>query len=171
MRISIISAMSKNRVIGNNGKLPWSIPTDMKNFKTLTLGKPVIMGRKTWESLKKPLPGRLNIVVSRNPNYKVPEGVLVTTALSQAFEMAENAIRGTAVEECMVIGGEDVYRMALPFATRMYLSHVDIWTVGDAHFPIFDEAEWTALGGERYARTDNSFAYHFVTYERKGEKK
>ncbi|MDZ4741767.1 MAG: dihydrofolate reductase [Alphaproteobacteria bacterium] len=139
--VALIVAMDDTGVIGREGALPWRIREDMAWFKETTMGKPCIMGRKTWESLpKRPLPGRVNIVVTRTPGF-VAEGAVVVHSMAAALEVADGA-------EIMVIGGAEIYRAALPFAGRIYLTRVHGRFDGDVHFPAFDQAVWeeTALG-------------------------
>lgn len=140
MILSIIAAVAKNKVIGKDNQLLWHLPEDMKYFRETTRGKPIIMGRKTWESLPekfRPLPGRLNIVVSRNPAYLAP-GATLALSLEEAIALAGD------VEEAFVIGGEQLYRQALPLAARLYLTEIDQDFVGDTVFPEIPPAQWTA---------------------------
>jgi len=137
-RIALVVAVARNGVIGKDGKLPWRIPEDMKWFKEKTFGKPCIMGRKTWESLpKRPLPGRMNIVVTRERNYRAA-GAAVALSLDQAIEIAARE----APEEIAVIGGGELYAAALPRAGRIYLTEVELEAEGDARFPDFDRRQW-----------------------------
>lgn len=129
-------------MIGRGGQLPWRIPTDLKTFRRLTMGKPVIMGRKTFASLGKPLPGRDNIVVSRDPGFAVPEGVHLATSLAAALDIARRIVAGAVQGEIMVIGGAEIYSQALPLADRVYLSRVHAQPAGDALFPPLDPASW-----------------------------
>ncbi len=144
MILSLIVAMDRNRLIGANGQLPWHLPDDMAWFKKQTMGKPVIMGRRTWESIPmrfRPLPGRKNIVVSRNPNFRAEGGVVVTSP-EDALAVAEGA------NEVMVIGGATLYRYFLPRAHRIYLTLVDGVFDGDTYFPPLDWAEWRIVSRE-----------------------
>lgn len=161
MRISIIAAMDRNRLIGNRNQLPWHLPADLAHFKRVTMGKPVIMGRKTFESIGRPLPGRTNIVLTGSADFRA-DGVLVASSLDQALEYASGA------DEAMVIGGGMIYRLVLPSADRLYLTLVDNAYEGDAWFPDFDPAEWRIIASEAHAADDkNPSDYRFVTYERK----
>lgn len=163
-RIALIVAIAENRVIGRAGKLPWRIPEDLKWFKETTMGKPCIMGRKTWESLpKRPLPGRTNIVVTRERAYRADEGVVVHT-LDDAIAAAGRE----APEEIMVIGGAELYREALPRADRIYLTNVHGAVEGDTHFPGIDMDDWieTVLGTNS-ASPERPIGYSFVILERK----
>jgi dihydrofolate reductase len=156
--IALILAMASNGVIGANGALPWRIPEDMRRFKALTMGKPCIMGRKTWDSLpKKPLPGRSNIVVTRDANFTA-EGAVATHSLDEALARAGSA------DEIMVIGGAEIYKAALPRATRIYLTEVEGDFEGDARMPPFDPAAWKEVSRERHASDGVAFSY--VTLEK-----
>lgn len=145
-RVVLIAALGRNRVIGADGDLPWHLPRDLKHFKQTTLGKPVIMGRKTWETLAGPLPGRQNIVVTRNPDYHAP-GCETANSLEQALELA----RG---DDVMVVGGGDIYRLALPHATHLVLTRVDAAPPGDARFPAWDLSQWDCVARERHSADD-----------------
>jgi dihydrofolate reductase len=159
--LSLIAAMARNRVIGIHNQLPWHLPADLQHFKALTLGKPMIMGRKTWESLPGLLPGRPHIVVSRDPHYHA-EGAQVAHSLAEAVERA-----GELGDEVMVIGGANLYAQALPLADRLYLTLVDIEPDGDAWFPAFDPADWQLDGREDHARDQrNPYPYSFLSYRR-----
>ena len=160
-KICIIAAVAKNRVIGKDNQLLWHIPEDMRHFRELTRGKPVIMGRKTWESLPekfRPLPGRQNIVVTRNRSY-VAESALLAGSLDQALQVADTA------SEVFIIGGADIYRQAMPLADSMYLTEVDLAPDGDASFPEFSSIEWAETGRERQQAPDG-LAFAFVSYRR-----
>ena len=153
MDITLIFAAADNGVIGQDGAIPWRIADDMKRFKTMTLGKRVVMGRKTWESLpKKPLPGRDNIVISRDPNFRA-EGAMVMQRLEDALS-----------KDAMVIGGAEIYRAALPLANRIELTEVHGRFDGDAVF-IFDRSGWREVARERH-RTPEGLAYSYVTLVR-----
>ncbi len=158
-RLALIAAMDRNRLIGRDNTLPWRLPEDLRHFKATTLGKPVIMGRKTWESLGRPLPGRRNIVVSRNASYPLQGGELATSL--------EAALALTAgCDEVFVIGGAELYRQALPLAQVLHLTEIDASHEGDAWFPEFSAAEWREVA--RDARVnDEGLAYAFVRYERR----
>ncbi len=133
--ISLIAGMARGRVIGVENTLPWHLPDDMKHFKQTTLGKPVIVGRKTFESIGKPLPGRKNIIVTRDKHFQ-QAGCDIANSLEQAIQLAGD------VPEIMIIGGAEIYRLALPLATKMYLTFIDITINGDAFFPEWNNAEW-----------------------------
>lgn len=153
-RIALVVAVAENGVIGRNGDLPWRIPSDLKTFRRLTMGKPVVMGRKTFQSLKKPLDGRDNIVVTREPGFRVPDGVLVRHTLGTGLEAARAAAKARQVDEVMIIGGADIFRLTLPFADRLYWTHVEGHPEGDTFFPAFDAHEWAIVHRETLPRGD-----------------
>lgn len=160
MRLSMIAAMGRNRVIGIGNKLPWRMPADLKHFKALTLGKPVIMGRKTYDSIGRPLPGRVNIVVTRGDDFS-PAGVIVCRSLDEALAAASGA------EEAMVIGGASFYEQCLPRAERLYLTVIEHDFAGDAWFPEYDVAQWHVIESEAHpGDPENPHPYRFVTLER-----
>lgn len=159
--ISLILAMADNGVIGNKGGIPWRLPEDMRHFKLLTLGKPNIMGRKTWESLpKKPLPGRTNIIVTRDRNYRA-EGATVVATVDEALGRA----KAENPQEIMIIGGAEIYRASLPRATRIHLTEIRADIKGDTTFK-FDRNGWVEVGREDH-KTESGIAYSFVTLERR----
>ena len=161
MLVSIIAAMDRNRLIGNKNQLPWHLPADLAHFKKVTMGKPVIMGRKTFESIGRPLPGRTNIVLTRSADFHA-ENVLVAQSLQQALEYAAGN------DEVMIIGGSSIYELALPEANRLYMTYVQDTCQGDAWFPDFDLGQWRVIASEEHAADlKNSCDYSFVTYERK----
>jgi len=160
-RITLIAAVARNRVIGAGNALPWRLPDDLKRFKALTLGHPIIMGRRTWESLGRPLPGRTNIVVSHNAGFSTP-GATPAGNLADALAVAA----GTGSDEVFIIGGAQVYRQALPVAGRLQLTEIDRDFAGDVHFPPVDSAEWLETARETRA-TGADFEYAFVTYDRR----
>ncbi len=163
-RIALVVAVARNGVIGREGGLPWHISSDLKRFKAITMGKPMIMGRKTWESLpKKPLPGRHNIVITRQPGYQAP-GASVITSAEEALQLA----RSGDPEEIAVIGGGEVYRMFLPLADRVYLTEVDIAVEGDTFFPELASSEWCETSRENHARGPNDSAgFHLRVLDRR----
>ena len=167
IRLSMMVAKASNNVIGRDNKLPWYLPNDLKYFKQVTFGKPVIMGRKTWESLKGPLPGRTNIVITRQADY-VAEGAKVVTTLDEAVEMAQNVAFIEGQEETVIMGGAESYQLALPKADRLYLTEVHAEVDGDTFFPDYDATEWNEIGREDFAAEGpNPYDYSFVVYERK----
>ena len=162
MIISIIAAMSENRVIGRRNRLPWKLPADLKHFKRLTMGKPVVMGRKTFESLGKPLPGRINIVITRNPRFK-PQNCVVAHSIEEAMDEVKTS------HEVMVIGGSSFYQQTLPLADRMYLTLIHHTFSGDAFFPRYNEDEWLETERSDHGPDDmNPFPYSFTVMQRIG---
>lgn len=159
--ISLIVAASTNNVIGADGDLPWKLPDDLKRFKRLTMGKPIVMGRRTWESLGRPLPGRQNIVLTRQTDF-VADGCEVVASPAAALSAAREA------PEIMIIGGSQVYELFLPKAVRLYLTRVHAVVDGDAFFPDFDEDAWRLMDSETHsADANNEIAFEFKTYERR----
>ena len=160
MKIAIIAAMAENRVIGKDNDLPWRLPADLRHFRRLTLGKPVIMGRRTYESLGKPLPERRNIIVTGNRRYRTA-GCMVVHSLEEALEQAAEA------PEAMIMGGGALYAEALPRADRLYLTLVHQVFHGDVSFPEFDPSQWREVEREDHEPDDrNPVAYSFVTLDR-----
>ncbi|QXQ08374.1 dihydrofolate reductase [Sphingosinicellaceae bacterium] len=156
--ISLVVARADNGVIGRDNALPWRIPADLAHFKRLTMGKPIIMGRRTFESIGRPLPGRLNIVLSRDPDWRA-EGVTVAASLS---DMLAND-----VPEIAIIGGAQVYAEALPLATHVYLTEVHSAPEGDTWLPAFDAGEWRETAREAHGAAGGQPGYSFVTLERR----
>jgi len=164
--LSAIVAMAQNRVIGINNSLPWYLPNDLKYFKAVTMGKPVIMGRKTYESIGRPLPGRPNIVVTTNAEYQA-DGVTVVTDIEKAREVAEGLTLINGGHEAMVIGGEQIYRLFLPQLDRLYLTEVMAEVEGDAWFPEFDENQWSEVSCQSYqAEGPNPYDYQMRVLDR-----
>jgi len=158
--VTIIAAMSENRVIGRHNKLPWHLPADMKHFKRLTMGKPVVMGRKTFESIGKPLAGRTNIVITRNLQYHT-DNCIIVHSIDEAFNITKTS------NELMVIGGASFYEQALPLADRMYLTLVHTTLTGDALFPQYKEEEWVEVKrSDHEADEVNPVAYSFIEMRR-----
>ena len=160
MRVSLVLAMARNRVIGRNNGLPWHLPEDLKHFKRITLGKPVLMGRRTFESIGKALPGRTNLVLTHRKDWEFP-GVLPVHSVDEAVA------RAGVAEELACIGGAEVYRLVLPISTRIYLTRVEADVSGDTVFPPIDPAKWV----ERETRTvaadeRNEYDMTFMTLER-----
>lgn len=169
MKIGIYVAIADNGVIGRDGDLPWRLSTDMKRFKATTMGKPVIAGRKTWESFpRRPLPGRKNIVVSRNADY-VAEGAEVVTSLDAALRIAKDHLQTTPdVDEVCILGGGQVYRQALPLADTLYVTHVLAKIDGDTHFPAIDPQIWKRTHTEEIpAGEKDTHATLYAVYERR----
>lgn len=167
MTVSIIVAAAENGVIGRGGELPWRIPSDLKTFRRLTLGKPVIMGRKTFASLGKPLPGRDNIVVTRDPAFAA-DGVQVAASLDAALALAGRLAAERGAGEVMVIGGGQIYAEALARADRIYLSRVHATPAGDAHFPLLCEGDWQVVERQPLAPDPrDEHAVTLIVYERR----
>lgn len=167
MRVCLVVARARNGVIGNAGALPWRMPSDLKFFKALTMGKPVIMGRKTYDSIGKPLPGRPNIVVTRQENY-APEGVDVVPTLERANDLAHDYAYAKGVAEVMIIGGGDIYRQSLAMADRIYLTEIDLEVEGDTRFPDLDPESWEETWREHHAAGKGDSAdYDMVILDRK----
>lgn len=145
MKLAIIVATAKNGVIGRNNQLPWHLPQDLKYFKAVTFGKPIIMGRKTYESIGRPLPGRLNIVVTRDKTWQAAEGVIVSPSIEAALEAAKKAALESSAggDEAMVIGGAEIYRATLGLADKLYVTLIKRDYEGDSWFPELQDGEWT----------------------------
>ena len=166
MKLSLVWAMAQNRVIGRNNNLPWYLPEDLKYFKRITMGKPIIMGRKTFESIGKPLPGRANIVITRNPDFAI-EGVKVVNSLDAAITLCKSIGEIDGVDEAMVIGGAQIYKLALPSADRLYLTEVHSEVKGDAYFPEFDRSTWKVTAHEDFEASDpNPYNYSFLVLDK-----
>jgi dihydrofolate reductase len=160
MQISLIAAMDKKHVMGYQNKLPWHMPADLLHFKNLTLEKPIVMGRKTFESIGKPLPKRQNIILTRNPQFQAP-GCTIVSSLDAALTAANPA------KELMIIGGSELFSLALPLSTVMYLTLIHHEFTGDTYFPQWNIKEWIVTSSE-YHRADekNPYDYEFLTLER-----
>ncbi len=164
-RLCLIAALAENRVIGRDNQLPWHLPADLRHFKALTLGKPIIMGRKTWDSLGRPLPGRLNLVVSRQADLQL-EGAEVFASLEQAIARASQWATAQGVDELMLIGGAQLYELGLAMAERLYLTRVALSPQGDAWFPELPEQDWRLLERQAQVAGEQSPAYCFETWQR-----
>jgi dihydrofolate reductase len=166
VQVSIIVAVAENGVIGRGGKLPWHLAGDLKRFKSLTMGRTIIMGRKTWESIARPLVGRRMIVISGQPDYRTGhESVHLSNSLADALRFAQS----TNDDEAFVIGGAELYREALERADRMYWTRVQAQVTGDTRFPNVDWSEWKLLESEAHdADADNDHPFTFELYERAG---
>ncbi len=166
VKLALIVARARNGVIGRDGDLPWRLSADLQHFKRVTMGKPMLMGRKTWASLPGLLPGRPHLVLSRNPDFTAP-GAEVFTALDDMLARADDIARAAGVEEAVVIGGEALYRLTIERADTLYLTEVDAEVEGDARFPDFDEALWRETArAEHPADARNDFAFIARTLER-----
>src|SRR5690606_34475739 len=160
MIVALIAAMARNRVIGNSGQLPWHLPADLKRFKALTLGYSLIIGRKTWESIGRPLPGRRMIVVSRR-QLSLPENVTLASSLDSAIAKCRNEAK------VFIGGGAQIYSLALPLADEMYLTHIDCKVDGDTFFPSIDDGVWKKICEEKHhPDAENPYAYSFVYYRK-----
>jgi dihydrofolate reductase len=161
MSLSIIVAMAKNRTIGVNNTLPWRCPEDLKHFKSLTMGHHMIMGRKTFDSIGKPLPGRTTVVVTRDKTLKI-EDCLIAHSLQEAIAACANDT------EIFIVGGADIYAQSLNLADTLYITEIQQEVAGDAHFPEFDHAAWQVNSREvRTQEIPQPLEYHFVTYQRR----
>jgi len=156
-RLTLIAAVAKNGVIGKSSAIPWRLPEDLQRFKALTMGHPIIMGRKTWLSLGRPLPGRRNIVISRDGDYSAP-GAEVAVSLAAAVAACAD------VDEVFVIGGAEIYAQALPLADCLQLTEIARDFAGDTHFPTIDRNRWRETARKSH-RTADGMAYDFVTYQ------
>lgn len=160
-KLAIIVAMANNRAIGKDNQLLWHLPEDLKYFKRITMGKPIIMGRKTFESIGRPLPGRLNIVVTRQDTWSHP-GVKVVHSMDKAIQLAEAQAFIEGIEEIMVIGGAELYQAALANADTLYLTRVDADIEGDVFFPEIDEQQWQEISRETFSASEhNPYDYAF----------
>ncbi|QKZ12377.1 dihydrofolate reductase [Spirosoma sp. KUDC1026] len=165
MKISLIAAVAKNGIIGANNDMPWHLPDDFAFFKRKTSHHPIIMGRKSLDALGKPLPNRTNIVITRNPDFQAT-GVTVTHTIDAAIEQA----RQINQEEIFVIGGAEIYAMALPIATTLYLTEIDKAYPGDTYFPAFDRSEWQEISRHAHPADErHETSFDFVEYQRKND--
>jgi len=160
-RIAVIAAMAINRVIGIENRLPWHLPEDLKHFKALTLGHHIVMGRKTYESIGRPLPGRTTVIVTRDPGYRV-EGCLTAHSIDEAIVLS------AADDEVFFVGGAELYAQVLSRADRLYLTEIQIEVAGDAHFPLVDRSIWQESVRNRQ-QNEAGMLYDFVTYTRTKE--
>lgn len=166
MKLALICAMAENRVIGRNNSLPWHLSEDLKYFKRTTMGSSIIMGRKTWESIGRALPGRTNIVVSTNPDYQA-EGARVVASLQEAIKLAESIAIIDGSEEAFIIGGAGLYQSALPLADRFHLTRVHAEVEGDTTLAEFDESQWQEIQREEFASSEtNPYPYSICLLER-----
>jgi dihydrofolate reductase len=164
--LSMIVATADNNIIGKDNDMPWHLPADLAYFKKVTLGKPVIMGRKTYESIGRPLPGRRNIVISRDENYSA-QGIDTVTSVEQALALVDGSNNNDAVEEIMVIGGGAIYRHCLPAADRLYITHIKADIDGDTQFPDYDDGSWEKTSSElRLKDEKNAYDLDFCLYQR-----
>lgn len=165
IKLCVVAAVARNGVIGRDGALPWRIPNDLKYFKSITLGKPVIMGRKTHLSIGRPLPGRTNIIVTRNTKFQA-EGCLVANSFEQAVEIATETAERDGRDEIMFAGGGEIYALALQIADRFYLTEIQADFDGDARFPAYDKSDWDEVWREVHLE-DSSLPYSYLRFDRK----
>ena len=157
--ITLIAAMGKNRAIGLDGRMPWHLPAELQHFKQATMGKTIVMGRKTWQAIGRPLPGRQNVVISRDSSYDAA-GAELAGSLADAVELAQ-------ADEVMVIGGGQIYAMALPLAQRMILTIIDIEPRADTWFPEWNQQQWSKTKEKHFpVAEDNELAYRIVEFTR-----
>jgi len=162
MTLSLIAAVAEDRVIGLENALPWRLPADLKRFKGLTMGHHLLMGRRTWESIGRSLPGRTTVVISRR-DLHLPDGIRLAGSLEEAIEIARRA----GDTEAFVAGGEEVFRQALPLVERIYLTRIRARLPGDTFFPEWNQADWTVIRQEEHSSDDeNPYPYSFLIYER-----
>jgi dihydrofolate reductase len=166
-RLVLVAAVAENGVIGRDGGMPWHLPGDLRHFKRTTLGKPVIMGRRTFDSIgRKPLPGRPNIVLTRDKNFRA-EGITVAATLDEALELARAEAAKSQADEIAIIGGSMLYEEMLPRADRLYLTEVHTSLDGNARFPDFDRTAWREVSREGpHREAGEAFSYSFVTLDR-----
>ena len=164
MKVALIVAVSQNNVIGRDNELPWHLPEDLQYFKSVTMGKPILMGRKTYDSIGRPLPGRTNIVITRDPGWAA-EGVVVVNSLEDAISAGAEACKAADSDEVMVIGGAQIYRDCLPIAEKLYLTKVEAEVDGDAFFPKIDMDQWHKIS-EKAPKAVDKHPYRFLILER-----
>jgi len=164
-RLCLIAVMARNRVIGRDGTMPWHLPADLRYFKAVTMGKPLIMGRKTFQSIGRPLPGRTNIVITRQTDFTA-EGVLISPDWEAALSLAGDIAQRDGVDEIMIVGGGEIYALALPHADRIYLTEVQIDTTGDTVFPEIDRGTWRERSRASHPAVGDAPGYDFVLLER-----
>ncbi|MDP1541131.1 MAG: dihydrofolate reductase [Moraxellaceae bacterium] len=167
VKLSLIVAMASNRCIGINNMLPWRLPADLQYFKRVTSGKAIVMGRTTFDSLKRPLPNRTNIVMTRDPNWEGPIGTRVVHSLEAALALAESVAVCNYQDEVLIIGGAEIYAQTLSQVSRMYITEVDTVVNGDAFFPEWDANEWGKTSVETHFDEATGLNYRFVVYDRK----
>jgi dihydrofolate reductase len=158
-KLSLIVAIAKNGVIGINNTLPWHLPEDLKRFKVLTMGHHIVMGRKTYDSLGRLLPGRTTVIVTRNQNYRV-EGALIAHSLPEALALCAND------DEVFLIGGAELYQAGLTLADKLYITEIDVKVAGDAHFPAIPDSEFLEVAREAHV-SEKGLKFNYVTYQRK----
>lgn len=159
-RVSLIAAVAANGVIGRDGRMPWHLPEDLKRFKALTMGHAIVMGRKTFDSIGRLLPGRRTIIVTRQHGFRM-DGAEIVHSLADALALVRDD------DEVFVIGGGEIYVQALPLASRLHLTEIDATAEGDVHFPVIDRSQWREVSREHH-RTSDGTAFDFVVYDRRG---
>lgn len=164
MKVALIVAVSQNHVIGRDNQLPWHLPEDLQYFKSVTMGKPILMGRKTYDSIGRPLPGRANIVITRDPNWSA-EGVIAVNSLEDAIAAGYEACKAADCDEIMIIGGAQIYQDSLPIADKLYLTMVEAEIEGDAFFPEIDRDQWQKVSEKSPSAVDK-YPYRFLILER-----
>ncbi len=168
-KIVLVVAAALNGVIGRDGDLPWRLPSDLKRFKQVTIGKPVVMGRRTYQSIGKPLPGRPNIVVTRDTAFR-PDGVIVARSLDEALVYARREAQALGVDQICIIGGGDIYRQTIATADVVYLTQVQAEVEGDTRFPMIDPAVFEIAQEEEIPQGEkDSHGMHFLTYVRRSD--
>lgn len=160
--IAILAAVSSNQVIGLNNTLPWHLPADLKLFKKLTIGQIVVMGRRTFDSIGKPLPGRTNVVLTRRQNPDLPPGIVTANSIQEVLDHFSSDDR-----QIFIIGGAEIYRQTLPFCQRLYLTEIKQNFEGDTFFPEYDHDDWQEISREIHHEVENGMEYHFVVLDRK----
>jgi len=166
VKLCLIVAAAENGVIGKDNALPWQISSDLKYFKEKTMGKPIIMGRKTFQSIGRPLPGRVNIVITRDKTF-APEGVITAFSLEMALDVGKNLAMAKGLDEVMVIGGAQIYALCLPDADRLYLTRVHGDVTGDTHFPALNAGDWLEASHETFkAAEKDSHDYSLIVLDR-----
>ncbi len=164
--LAIVVAAASNGVIGRDGGLPWHLPADLRHFRDVTMGKPMLMGRKTFESIGRPLPGRTSIVATRDPGWSA-EGVRVVTSVEEGLALGREIATADAVDELMLVGGAQLYAALLPRVQRIYLTQVHMEVRGDAHFPLLDDRQWREVTREDHAADEkNPCSYSYRVLER-----
>ena len=167
VRIAMIAGVAENGVIGSHQTIPWRIPSDFAYFKRMTMGKPIVMGRKQFETVGKPLPGRTNIIVTRQQGYQ-PEGTLVFSSIDAALAEARSIAAADGVDEIMIIGGGEIYAQLMPQADRLYISHIDLHPEGDVRFPAIQPEEWVVVDLPEITPSEkDSASYRVKVYERR----
>lgn len=162
VKVSLIAAVAENGVIGKDNWMPWHIKSEFQYFKNTTMGRPIVMGRKSFEALGKPLPGRQNIVVTRDKNYKAA-GVIVTHSVEEGIDIARGIAEKDGVDELFIGGGSEIYRLSLPDADRLYLTEIHLKPDGDTYFPPFDRGDWKEVKREFHPKKDGETADYTIT--------